>query len=70
VKVLEIANCIVSSPALFNVPANAEFWTQCDDAREAAAAEAVSHWRYKPAACGQTPIRVETSIPINFTLSN
>jgi hypothetical protein len=29
----------------------------------AAAAEAISHWRYKPAACGQTPIRMETSIP-------
>ena len=36
----------------------------------AAAAEAISLGRYKPAACGQTPIRVETSIPINFTLSN
>jgi TonB family protein len=29
---------------------------------EAAAVEAVRHWHYKPAACGQTPIRVETSI--------
>ncbi len=36
---------------------------------DAAAAGAISHWRYKPAACGQTPIRVETSIPVNFTLS-
>lgn len=33
-----------------------------------AAIDAVRHWRYKPAACGETPIRVETSIPIGFTL--
>src|SRR6266513_3074674 len=24
------------------------------------------HWHYKPAACGQTPIRVETSIATDF----
>jgi TonB family protein len=35
---------------------------------EAAAVEAVRHWRYKPAACGQTPIRVETSIAVDFWL--
>ena len=37
---------------------------------EAAAVEAVRHWHYKPAACGQTPIRVETSIPTDFWLSD
>lgn len=35
---------------------------------EAAAVEAISHWRYKPAACGQAPIRVETSIASDFWL--
>jgi TonB family protein len=35
---------------------------------DAASAEAIHHWRYKPAACGQTPIRVETSISIDFWL--
>jgi len=33
---------------------------------EAAAVEAVRHWRYKPPACGQTPIRTETSIETDF----
>jgi outer membrane biosynthesis protein TonB len=33
---------------------------------EAAAVEAIRHWHYKPAACGQTPIRVETSIATDF----
>jgi TonB family protein len=35
---------------------------------EAAAVEAVRHWRYKPAACAQTPIRMETSIETDFWL--
>jgi TonB family protein len=35
---------------------------------EAAAVEAIRRWRYKPAACGQTPIRVETSIATDFWL--
>ncbi len=35
---------------------------------ESAAAEAVRQWHYKPAACGSTPIRVETSIPVDFWL--
>jgi TonB family protein len=35
---------------------------------EAAAVEALRHWHYKPAACGQTPIRVETSLAIDFWL--
>jgi TonB family protein len=35
---------------------------------EAAAVEAIRHWHYKPAACGQTPIRVETSITTDFWL--
>jgi len=33
---------------------------------ESAAVEAVRQWHYKPAACGMTPIRVETSIPVDF----
>lgn len=35
---------------------------------EAAALEAARHRRYKPAACGQTPIRVEISISTDFWL--
>jgi TonB family protein len=35
---------------------------------EAAAVEAVRRWRYKPATCGQTPIRMETSIETDFWL--
>ena len=35
---------------------------------ESAAAEAIRQWHYKPAACGSTPIRVETSIPVDFWL--
>jgi len=119
VKVLEIAKITEENPALFNVPANAEFWAQCDDMQEpevvdrvpaqypagartsheqgrvtvyavieadgslshitiirratpnleAAAVEAIRHWHYKPAACGQTPIRVETSIATDFWLN-
>lgn len=33
-----------------------------------AAVEAVRQWRYKPAFCGQRPVRVEISIPVRFTL--
>jgi TonB family protein len=35
---------------------------------EEAAIEALRQWRYKPAACGQKPLRTETSIPIDFWL--
>ncbi len=35
---------------------------------EAAAIEALRQWRYKPAACGQTPLRTETSIAMDFWL--
>jgi TonB family protein len=35
---------------------------------EAAAVEAVRHWHYKPAACGQIAIRIETSIETDFWL--
>ena len=35
---------------------------------EAAALEAVRQWRYKPATCGQAPIRTETSIAMDFWL--
>ena len=37
-------------------------------ALEAAAVEAIRHWHYKPAACGQTAIPLETSIPVDFWL--
>jgi len=37
---------------------------------ESAAAEAIRQWRYKPAACGSTPIRIETSIPVDFWLQH
>jgi TonB family protein len=37
---------------------------------EAAAAEAVRQWRYKPAVCGPTPARLETSIPVDFWLED
>ncbi len=35
---------------------------------ESAAADAIRQWRYKPAACGSTPVRVETSIAVDFSL--
>jgi TonB family protein len=35
---------------------------------EAAAVDAVRQWHYKPAMCGQTPIRLETNIEIDFSL--
>jgi TonB family protein len=118
VKVSEISKITEENPAMFKVPAKAEFWTQCDDmpeaelvqhtqpiyppsaranhesgrvtlyavletdgslshfavihpvtpALEAAAYEAVRHWHYKPLLCGQTPIRTETSISVDFWL--
>ena len=34
---------------------------------DAAALEAVRQWHYKPAACGQTPVRMEISIETDFT---
>ncbi len=37
---------------------------------EAVAAKAVRQWRYKPAACGQSPIRVETRIEVIFSLEH
>ena len=37
-------------------------------ALESAAADAIRQWHHKPAACGSTPIRVETSIPVDFWL--
>ena len=33
---------------------------------ETAAAEAIRQWRYKPAACGSVPIRVETAVSTDF----
>lgn len=37
-------------------------------ALESAAADAIRQWRYKPASCGSTPIRVERSISVDFWL--
>jgi TonB family protein len=37
-------------------------------ALESAAAAAIRQWHYKPATCGSTPIRMETSIPVGFLL--
>jgi TonB family protein len=37
-------------------------------ALESAAAEAIRQWHYKPAVCGLTAIRMETSIPVDFWL--
>jgi TonB family protein len=118
IKVLEVAKITEENPARFSVPANAEFWTQCDDMEpaelvehvqptyppsaranfkqgrvilyavietdgslshmaiihtaapdlDAAAFEAVSHWRYKPLLCGQALARLEISIPVDFSL--
>jgi TonB family protein len=41
---------------------------QVTPAIEAAAADAIHQWRYKPAVCSSTPIRVETSIAVDFHL--
>jgi TonB family protein len=41
---------------------------QVTPALEATAADAVRQWRYKPAVCGSTPIRVETAISVDFHL--
>ena len=35
---------------------------------ESAASYAIRQWHYKPAACGPTPIRMQTSIPVDFWL--
>ena len=37
-------------------------------ALESAAADAIRQWHYKPAVCGSMPIRVETSVPVDFWL--
>jgi TonB family protein len=39
-------------------------------ALQSAAAQAIRRWRYKPAACGSTPIRLETSLPVDFWLQH
>lgn len=36
---------------------------------EEAAAQAVSHWRYKPVTCGGQPAQVETFIDVDFALN-
>ena len=117
-KVLEVSKITEENPALFNAPANAEFWAQCDPMQkavllnsiqpkyptgaranheqgrvifyvvveadgslshatiirhatpdlDAAATEALRQWRYKPASCGEKPIRIENSIDMDFWL--
>ena len=117
-KVLEITRVSEESPALFEAPSNAEFWTRCDDMKdpelvgkvqptypasaresgeqgrvmlyavvevdgslshitviqratpslESAAVEAVHGWHYEPALCGQSPIRLEIPIIVDFWL--
>jgi TonB family protein len=39
-------------------------------ALESAAADAIRQWHYKPAVCGSTPVRVETSISVDFYLQS
>jgi len=39
-------------------------------ALESAAADAIRQWRYKPAACSSTPIRVQTSLSTDFWLQH
>jgi TonB family protein len=39
-------------------------------ALESAAADAIRQWHYKPAACGSTPVRVETSIVTDFSMQH
>jgi hypothetical protein len=115
VKVLELTEVKEVNTALFNPPADAVLWPQCDDMQDAqpvervplnyspaariiaekrvilyavvekdgslshvtviqganpdmntAAFEAFRRWRYKPAQCGQTAIRAETSMYFDF----
>lgn len=116
VRILKVEQTSDQNPSLFDVPTDAEFWSQCDDMQdasklnlippmypesskanreqgrvilyavveldgslsrltviqgatpglEAAATTAVRQWRYKPAVCGQTPIRVDTDISVEF----
>lgn len=41
---------------------------QATPSLEAATLEAVRHWRYKPATCGQVPVRLETRITTEFRI--
>jgi TonB family protein len=118
VKVAEIKPVAEENSSAFVVPANSEFWAECEDMQEAellsrvqaeypesarsnqqsggvmfyavieadgtvshlkviehavpsleaAATDAVRQWRYKPAACNSTPIRVETAISVYFSM--
>lgn len=118
VIVAEIKPVAEENPSAFVVPANSDFWAQCEDMQEAelvgraqpkypenarsnhqsggvmfyavieadgtishltviehgpasleaAAAEGIVQWHYKPAVCGSTPIRVETAIAVDFHL--
>lgn len=35
---------------------------------DSAALEAVRHWQYEPAKCGDTPVDFETELPLNFSM--
>ncbi|HWY07929.1 MAG TPA: energy transducer TonB [Candidatus Acidoferrales bacterium] len=47
---------------------NITFLNHATPSLEAATLEAVRHWRYKPAACGQMPVRLETRITTEFRI--
>ena len=49
---------------------NITLLNQATPSLEAATLAAVRHWRYKPAACGQMPIRLETRITTEFRISD
>ena len=118
VRVVDMIPVAEENPSLFVVPANSEFWAQCDDMQEAelvkrvqpqyplvartnreegmvmfyavieadgtishltviqrltptldlVATDAIRQWRYKPATCGSTPIRIEAEISAYFSL--
>jgi TonB family protein len=35
---------------------------------DSSALEAVRHWQYEPAKCGDTPVEFETEVPVNFIM--
>ena len=43
---------------------------QATPALESAVAQAIRRWRYKPASCDSTPIRIETSLAVDFWLQH
>ncbi len=35
---------------------------------DSAALDALRHWQYEPAKCGETPVEFETEVPVNFSV--